>query len=149
MKHQRLFIDLRSHKEKKEIPKLNSGLYALFGPVLDIHIIVRFLNSDAGLLQCYCSAIVLLCAGVLLCCCVSVAAEAMQELCFGLDMVAHVNKDTNQGSIRRNFTSVRVATLRASGLATHSMTFKGTNNEPFSIKGDNQSLKQLLLRIMG
>ncbi|XP_028110745.1 uncharacterized protein LOC114309237 isoform X2 [Camellia sinensis] len=46
------------------------------------------------------------------------------------------------GSIRRNFTSVRAAALRASGLAARNMAFKGTNNEPCSIKGDDQSLKQ-------
>ncbi|CAL5347076.1 unnamed protein product [Camellia sinensis] len=53
-----------------------------------------------------------------------------------------INEQRSSGSIRRNFTSVRAAALRASGLAARNMAFKGTNNEPCSIKGDDQSLKQ-------
>ncbi|CAL5323097.1 unnamed protein product [Camellia sinensis] len=50
-----------------------------------------------------------------------------------------INEQRSTGSVRRNFTIVRTAALQASGLAARSMAFKGTNNEPCSIKGDDQS----------
>ncbi|CAL5337809.1 unnamed protein product [Camellia sinensis] len=54
-------------------------------------------------------------------------------------------KDTPKSkpvSVRRDFTSVRAAALRASGLAARSKAFKGTNSESCSIKNEDQFSKQ-------
>ncbi|KAL7251977.1 hypothetical protein ACSBR1_013769 [Camellia fascicularis] len=54
-------------------------------------------------------------------------------------------KDTPKSkpvSVRRDFTSVRAAALRASGLAARNKAFKGTNSESCSIKNEDQFSKQ-------
>ncbi|KAF5951023.1 hypothetical protein HYC85_013016 [Camellia sinensis] len=54
-------------------------------------------------------------------------------------------KDTPKSkpvSVRRDFTSVRAAALRASGLAARNKAFKGTNSESCSIKNEDQLSKQ-------
>ncbi|KAL3505799.1 hypothetical protein ACH5RR_031181 [Cinchona calisaya] len=51
------------------------------------------------------------------------------------------NEDHHPGSIVRGFTSIRVASMRAIGLAAHNMAIKKINNSSFSMKCDN-SLEQ-------
>ncbi|XAR54581.1 hypothetical protein NMG60_11029782 [Bertholletia excelsa] len=50
--------------------------------------------------------------------------------------------ESHPGSARRDFTSIRAAALRASGLAARSVAFGGNNSESYSFQGDCQSLKQ-------
>ncbi|CAK9149080.1 unnamed protein product [Ilex paraguariensis] len=61
---------------------------------------------------------------------------------FKAELNALSNEKHSSGSVHRDFTSVRVASLRACGLAAHSMTSKGTNGFPCSIMSDSQSLKR-------
>ncbi|XP_052189297.1 uncharacterized protein LOC127799363 [Diospyros lotus] len=52
-----------------------------------------------------------------------------------------VDENCSSGSLRRDFTSVRAAALRASGLAARSMDFKRADTELHSLKKDSQSSK--------
>ncbi|KAM3265784.1 hypothetical protein P3L10_002778 [Capsicum annuum] len=47
------------------------------------------------------------------------------------------NDKHHSGSLQRGFTSIRAASIRASGLAAHDMGRKGTNGSTRSIKSDN------------
>ncbi|CAN6551452.1 unnamed protein product [Malus baccata var. baccata] len=57
--------------------------------------------------------------------------------------VVEGSPELRPGSVHKHFTSVRAASLQASGLAACSTVLKGTNNKSCSVRSNNQSLDQL------
>lgn len=67
---------------------------------------------------------------------------ALHKKVGGVSKAARTIEECNTGPLLGGFTSLRVASIRASGLAARTMALKGTNSSSCSIISDSQLLKQ-------